>query len=48
MMDTLVINSFQVWISLTAFLHYISQQKLPSKPVVDQAGMTERLGMLIM
>ncbi|OJA10505.1 hypothetical protein AZE42_07826 [Rhizopogon vesiculosus] len=48
LLDEFPPESVNVWISLTAFLHYISQQKQPSKPVADQAGMAERLGMPIM
>ncbi|KAG1888409.1 hypothetical protein F4604DRAFT_2032996 [Suillus subluteus] len=41
-------DSVNVWISLTAFLHYISLQKLPSESSTDQANMAERLGASIM
>ncbi|KAG1740451.1 DNase I-like protein [Suillus paluster] len=43
LLDEFPPESVNVWISLTAFLHYMSLQKLPSQPVTDQAGMAERL-----
>ncbi|OAX42254.1 DNase I-like protein [Rhizopogon vinicolor AM-OR11-026] len=46
LLDEFPPESVNVWISLTAFLHYISQQKQPSRPVADQAGMAERLAIV--
>ncbi|KAG1888979.1 DNase I-like protein [Suillus fuscotomentosus] len=39
-------EAFEVWISLTAFLHYMSLQKLSSQSSTNQAEMTERLVLL--
>ncbi|KAG1888407.1 DNase I-like protein [Suillus subluteus] len=43
LLDEFPPESVNVWISLTAFLHYISLQKLPSESSTDQANMAERL-----
>jgi phosphatidylinositol-bisphosphatase len=43
LLDEFPPESVNVWISLTAFLHYISLQKPPSQPSTDQSNMAERL-----
>ncbi|KAG2134783.1 DNase I-like protein [Suillus clintonianus] len=43
LLDEFPPESVNVWISLTAFLHYMSLQKLPSQSSTDQADMAERL-----
>ncbi|KAG1752256.1 DNase I-like protein [Suillus lakei] len=43
LLDEFPPESVNVWISLTAFLHYMSLQKRPSRPSMDQADMAERL-----
>jgi len=46
LLDEFPPESVNVWISLTAFLHYMSQQKLPSRPVACQVGIAERLAIV--
>ncbi|KAG2040787.1 Endonuclease/exonuclease/phosphatase [Suillus americanus] len=43
LLDEFPPESVNVWISLTAFLHYISLQKLPSQSSTDQSDVAERL-----
>ncbi|KAG1776529.1 DNase I-like protein [Suillus placidus] len=43
LLDEFPPESVNVWISLTAFLHYMALQKLPSQSSTDQADIAERL-----
>ncbi|KAG1789123.1 DNase I-like protein [Suillus plorans] len=43
LLDEFPPESVNVWISLTAFLHYMSLQKLPSQSSTNQAEMAEKL-----
>jgi phosphatidylinositol-bisphosphatase len=43
LLDDFPPESVNVWISLTAFLHYMSLQKPPSQSLTDSVDMAERL-----